>query len=151
MAYHRNRKHVAGDGAAPCAAPGLRLAGRLWIECDGQTLLSWKRVDLLQCIRDNGSISVAAKSMGIGYRNAWELVEDMNQHSRAPLVERVIGGKGGGGTRLTAAGEDAIARFHAVIAQFNAFLEAGGASFSEIFVANADGSEGKGHAPTKED
>jgi molybdate transport system regulatory protein len=148
MAYHRNRKHAAGDGEAPCAVPGLRVAGRLWIECDGQTLLSWKRVDLLECIREHGSITLAAKSMGISYRNAWELIEDMNQHSRQPLVERVVGGKGGGGTRLTAAGEDAIARFLALVEQFNAFLEAGGAAFSEIFVAAA--TEEKGTSPENE-
>jgi len=144
MGYHRNRKHADGDGAAPCSTVGLRLAGRLWIECDGQTLLSWKRVDLLESIREHGSISLAAKSMGIGYRNAWELVEDMNQHSRQPLVARVVGGRGGGGTRLTATGEEAISQFHALIAQFNAFLEAGGATFSGIFVAGGDEIDGKG-------
>ncbi len=133
MAYHRNRKHVDGDGWASCAASGLRLAGRLWIECDGQTLLSWKRIDLLECVRDSGSISLAARSMGIAYRHAWELLEDMNQHSRQPLVERVVGGKGGGGTRLTAAGHEAIRRFHAVVQQFNVFLEAECSEFLDLF------------------
>jgi molybdate transport system regulatory protein len=107
--------------------------GRLWVERDGETLLSGGRVELLERIRSTGSISAAARSMGMGYRHAWELIEDMNRRSARPLIERSVGGKRGGGTRLTPEGEDALARFHALVARFRRLLEVETAAFVELF------------------
>lgn len=120
-----------GEGSAPPA--GIRLVGRLWIERDGETLLSGGRVELLERIRAHGSISAAAKSMGMGYRHAWELIEDMNQRSARPLIERSAGGARGGGTRLTPEGEDALARYHALIARFKRLLEVETGAFVDLF------------------
>lgn len=50
---------------------------------------------LLEHIRTYGSISAAARVMNMSYRQAWQLVNTMNSHSTAPLVESVTGGKGG--------------------------------------------------------
>lgn len=66
---------------------------------------------LLERIKDCGSITKAAKSMGMSYRNAWELVASMNRLSDKPLVDRFTGGKGGGGTVLTKDGEKTITLF----------------------------------------
>ncbi len=117
---------------------GLRLVGRLWVERDGETLLSGGRVQLLEHIRQRGSISAAARAMGMGYRHAWELIEDMNRRSARPLVERAAGGKRGGGTHLTPEGEDALARFHALLARFRRLLEVERAAFVELFGERAD-------------
>ena len=108
-------------GAGP-SVKNYQVIGRLWIEKDGKTYLSWGRVVLLERIREHGSISSAARSMGMGYRHAWDLVEEMNQLAPRPLVERATGGAHGGGTRLTPAGEKAIDTFWKLVGDFRRFL-----------------------------
>lgn len=99
-----------------------RLRGRIWIEGPEGTFLGYGRVVLLERIRDYGSISAAARSMGISYRHAWKLVESMNSQSAKPVIEKTTGGKGGGGAILTEAGERAIEMFWSVYREFKAFL-----------------------------
>jgi len=103
---------------------GCRVSGRLWVERDGKTFLRWGRVILLERIREHGSISAAARSMRMGYRHAWELVEEMDRVSPRALVEKGVGGKGGGGTRLTAEGEAAVAGFWELVEDFGEWLSA---------------------------
>jgi len=98
------------------------LRGRFWIESPQGTFLGQGRVVLLEHIRELGSISAAARSIEMSYRQAWELVNSMNIHSHTPLVSSATGGKGGGGASLTETGEKAIALYHAVRADFDAFL-----------------------------
>lgn len=62
------------------------------------------KADLLDAIRDTGSISAAGKKMGMSYRRAWLLVDAMNRCFNEPLVAAAKGGAKGGGTRLTAFG-----------------------------------------------
>ncbi|MEW7976227.1 MAG: LysR family transcriptional regulator [Candidatus Sedimenticola endophacoides] len=100
-----------------------RLRGRMWIEGPQGTLLGYGRVVLLERIRDHGSITAAARSMEMSYRHAWQLVDSMNSQSDTPLVERACGGRGGGGTRLTTAGEHAIAVFWRARAAFRDYME----------------------------
>lgn len=63
-----------------------------------------QRLALLRAIAAEGSISAAARRCGISYKAAWQQVENMNRQSDGPLVERLTGGRGGGGTRLTELG-----------------------------------------------
>ncbi len=69
------------------------------------------KADLLRAIEETGSISAAAKAMGMSYRRAWLLVEVMNGAFRGALVETARGGPGGGGARLTALGREALSRY----------------------------------------
>lgn len=69
------------------------------------------KAELLGLIDAHGSISAAAREMGMSYRRAWKLVESMNAAFRAPLVEAVAGGKGGGGAQVTHAGRDVLRRY----------------------------------------
>jgi molybdate transport system regulatory protein len=62
------------------------------------------KADLLEAIRGCGSISAAAKSLGMSYRRAWLLVETMNASFETPLVSSAKGGRGGGGAVVTAEG-----------------------------------------------
>ena len=64
-----------------------------------------QRIALLQHIVEQGSITAAAKSAGISYKAAWDAIDELNNLAQTPLVERNIGGKGGGGARLSVAGE----------------------------------------------
>ena len=63
-----------------------------------------QRLALLRAIAAEGSISAAARSCGISYKAAWQQVDNMNRQSDSPLVERLTGGRGGGGSRLTELG-----------------------------------------------
>ena len=72
------------------------------------------KVDLLEAIEASGSISGAARSLGMSYRRAWLLVDTMNRCFRAPLVEAEAGGKRGGGARLTRLGAEVIKRYRRI-------------------------------------
>jgi molybdate transport system regulatory protein len=98
------------------------LRGRIWIAAPNGTFLGIGRVTLLERIRDHGSISAAARSMKMSYRQAWKLVDSMNRNSRHPVVIKTTGGRGGGGAVLTQAGREAIACFWAAYRDFQRFL-----------------------------
>lgn len=99
------------------------LKGRIWIDGPEETFLGYGRIVLLERIREYGSISSAARSMEMSYRQAWRLVDSMNRQAGKPLVETFIGGKKGGGAKLTQAGEKAISAFWTFYRDFQAFLE----------------------------
>lgn len=62
------------------------------------------KAKLLEAIDRTGSISAAGREMGMSYKRAWMLVEEMNAMFRQPLVESSRGGPGGGGALLTETG-----------------------------------------------
>lgn len=64
-----------------------------------------QRIALLQHIAEQGSITRAAKSAGLSYKAAWDAIDELNNLADCPLVERSIGGKGGGGARLSDEGQ----------------------------------------------
>ena len=101
-------------------SPGFR--GRIWIDGKEGTFLGYGRIVLLERIREHGSITKAAKSMEMSYRNAWELVDSMNTQASRPLVEAATGGSGGGGAILTDEGEKAIKLFWEFHEDFQNFL-----------------------------
>ncbi|MFW6127308.1 MAG: winged helix-turn-helix domain-containing protein [Thermodesulfobacteriota bacterium] len=122
----RGKKPDHGRGTALAASPpeaaGVQVKGRLWLEKDGETFLSWGRIVLLERIRDHGSIAAAARSLNMAYSHAWGLVQRMNQLAGEELVGRTFGGKKGGRAWLTPAGEAAIARFWELVAEFRQWL-----------------------------
>lgn len=87
------------------------------------------KVDLLEHIRQTGSISAAGRQMKMSYKRAWTLVEAMNTTFRQPLVESARGGAGGGGARLTPAGEVVLASYRALEATV---AEAGAAQIATL-------------------
>jgi molybdate transport system regulatory protein len=91
----------------------------LWIEQDGVVVLSPWRLRLLEAIDATGSISAAAEQLKIPYRRAWEKLQEMEQGLGSKLVETAVGGAGGGGAQLTAAGRETMARFRAFAAGFD--------------------------------
>jgi molybdate transport system regulatory protein len=69
------------------------------------------KADLLEGIRETGSISAAGRRMRMSYKRAWQLVDELNSLFDAPLVEAVKGGPGGGGAALTRLGENVLTRY----------------------------------------
>jgi len=93
------------------------------LEKEGELYMGWGRAILLERIDQFGSIAAAARSMKLGYRNAWLWVEAVNRLAPAPLVEKTAGGAGGGYTRLTEEGRRAVAQYRELRAKFEQFLK----------------------------
>ena len=106
--------------AKPASSPVFR--GRVWIDGPEGTFIGHGRAVLLERIIEHGSITKAAKSMDMAYRHAWDLVDSMNRQAKKPFVEVATGGKGGGGARVTKAGEHAIKTFWRFHKDLQAFL-----------------------------
>lgn len=68
-----------------------------------------KRIDILRQIGAGGSISQAARAVGVSYKAAWQAVDTLTNLAGTPLVARAVGGAGGGGAELTAAGHELLA------------------------------------------
>ena len=78
---------------------------RIRVIAGNQIALGPGKVDLLEEIERSGSISKAARELGLSYRRAWILVDTMNKSFKSSLVEGSAGGKKGGGARLTPLGK----------------------------------------------
>jgi len=77
------------------------------------------KIDLLRAVGETRSISGAARQLGITYKRAWLLIDTLNQGLNRSVVETTTGGKGGGGAKLTALGEQLIAVYDALEARIN--------------------------------
>jgi len=96
----------------------LKADGRFWLTLDGRNFLGRGRIELLQRIRETGSISKAAKAMKMSYKAAWDAVDAMNAAWGIPLVE-----SSPSGSHLTEDAERLIAAFHQAEARHAAFME----------------------------
>ena len=103
-------------------APVHTVAGNLWLDKAGEAFLGHGRIELLQHIDEHGSISAAARAMGMSYKAAWQAVDAMNNLADRPLVDRSTGGLHGGGTRLTEEGRQTVAMFRQVEDEYRRFL-----------------------------
>ncbi|AJZ62780.1 molybdenum-pterin binding domain protein [Paraburkholderia fungorum] len=106
----------------------LELGGSIWFQAGAQTLGGAARIALLAAIGETGSITSAAKAIGMSYKGAWDAIDTMNNLAGEPLVVRSTGGKGGGGTTLTPRAVKLIDTFRAVEREHRRFLERAGAA-----------------------
>ncbi|WEY42040.1 TOBE domain-containing protein [Paraburkholderia sp. SUR17] len=104
----------------------LELGGSVWFQAGEHTLGGASRIALLAAIGETGSITGAAKAVGMSYKAAWDAIDAMNNLAGEALVERATGGKGGGGTTLTPRAIKLIATFRAVEREHRRFLERAG-------------------------
>jgi molybdate transport system regulatory protein len=102
----------------PPAEPHLKLKVQIYL--GEEIALGPGKVDLLEAVARTGSISAAGREMGLSYRRAWLLVDTMNRCFAEPLVATAHGGAGGGGARITPAGEDVLHRYRALQATVDA-------------------------------
>lgn len=99
------------------------LRAELVLGAGGKTLAGDRRMALLEEIDRLGSITHAAKAVGLSYKGAWDAVEDMANLSGEPLLQRGAGGKGGGFTRLTPRGAQLLKNFRLIQQEHARFLE----------------------------
>ena len=105
------------------SAPVTGLSGSLWLRRQQSNFLGADRINLLEKIDQFGSITKAAKEVGISYKTAWDTVNLINNLAEKPLVSRLTGGKGGGGTSLTAEGKKIITQFRTIQEEHRKFLD----------------------------
>lgn len=110
----------------------FKIVGSLWLGKDDQSLLSDKRIVLLERIGECGSITQAAKAVGLSYKGAWDAVDVMNGMFGEPLVTTMTGGKGGGGTQLTATGIRIVDAYRALLREQQRFLKAASAGIEDF-------------------
>lgn len=82
------------------------------------------KIELLRALGRVRSISAAARELGIPYKRAWMLIDSLNQGFGRPVAETAIGGKGGGGARLTPLGERLVAAYDRLQVRLNASARA---------------------------
>ena len=103
---------------------------KLWVEKDGQLVLSEYRVQLLQLIAETGSLAEAAQRLGLSYRRAWGKIREIERNLGFELVVSEAGGAGGGGSSLTSEGERLVALYQ----RFRRAMESDlGREFRELF------------------
>ena len=101
----------------------IGLTGNLWLNRAESKFLGGDRIALLEKIDELGSITKAAKAVGSSYKTAWDTVNLINNMAVKPLVERLTGGKGGGGTSLTVEGKRIITQFKTIQEEHRKFLD----------------------------
>ena len=111
-------------------------APRLRILIGSATSLGPGKADLLEAISRQGSISAAARSMGMSYRRAWKLVDAMNRCFQGALVETATGGRGGGGAQVTPFGLEVLERYRRTEAKASAAVKDDLAAFAGLMAAH---------------
>ncbi len=89
----------------------IQVKSRIWIEGANGMLIGNGKLALLEKVIETGSINAASKELDMSYKKAWKIIESMNKAFGKPLVKTETGGKKGGGTIITAEGEELIKLF----------------------------------------
>lgn len=93
------------------ASSGQTYGARLRILIEPNVVIGPSKADLLEAIRDSGSISGAGRKLGMSYRRAWLWVDELNRRLGKAVVEARNGGVKGGGAILTATGREVLDRY----------------------------------------
>jgi len=92
-----------------------RPLAKVWLEFKGEPLLGRGGAEILEAIKEEGSISKAAKKIGMSYRYVWNYLTNMEKALNEPILETYKGGKtGGGGAKLTSLGESLLKEYRRV-------------------------------------
>jgi molybdate transport system regulatory protein len=110
----------------------LELDGTVWLTVDGALLGGRDRIGLLRAVAAAGSITQAAKDLGISYKAAWDAVDAMNNLAGEALVARSVGGRGGGKTTLTTRGVRLVKRYDQIAEAHRRFVAQLGAAATDL-------------------
>jgi len=89
---------------------------RMWLERDGRFIMSEGRARLLRRVEQLGSLSKAAKDMGMSYRHAWGVIRRISESAGGEVVESARGGRTGGETKLTPFGQRLLQEYDSKVA-----------------------------------
>ena len=108
------------------------LKGTLSLLDSNQRSFTNKQIELLVAIREYGSITAAAKQVGISYKTAWDRIDALNNLSDKALVARTAGGATGGGTKLTSFGEEILKGFSRLQQEHDTYVRRLGTSLHSV-------------------
>ena len=100
----------------------LKLKAQLF--CGDEIAMGPGKAALLEAIVREGSISAAGRALGMSYRRTWMLVDVMNRSWVEPLVETEVGGRRGGGAKVTETGRAVLAAYHVLMDQVSTVADA---------------------------
>lgn len=101
------------------AATTIRPLVRPRLYLGGELSLGPGKIDLLRKVGECGSISAAARELGVPYKRAWLLIDTLNRGFPSPVLDTAAGGRSGGGAKLTPRGEALVAAYDALEARLN--------------------------------
>jgi molybdate transport system regulatory protein len=104
---------------SPSASNTVVAQFRLRIKYGDEIALGPGKIAILEAIAETGSISAAGRKLGMSYRRAWLLVDQMNQYFKEPVVQAATGGVQGGGTTLTTTGAEVVNLYRTIEQQAN--------------------------------
>ena len=117
------RKATRKPAGANASSTKPEIRARLRLTYGPDIAMGPGKADLLERIRDTGSIAAAGRAMGISYKRAWQLVETMNTCFAEPLVTASRGGRGHGSSVLTPTGEAVLANYRGLTKSIEASPE----------------------------
>ena len=117
----RNRARPRASAPIKAQAPILR--GRVWVDLRGGAAITEAGADLLEQIEATGSLSEAARRLRFSYRRAWMLLDAMNRRWPGALVTTAIGGRRGGGAKLTPRGRAVLSAYRDLQFQIETVLD----------------------------
>ncbi|WP_149241126.1 LysR family transcriptional regulator [Dyadobacter sp. 32] len=94
-----------------------------WVFVDDVKFFGKGRLQLLELIQETGSISKAAKEMGMSYKKAWRMVDELNTFGKSPYVIASKGGIHGGGTEVTETGKQVMDAYHRLGEKLQTIIE----------------------------
>lgn len=95
----------------------IEVACQISIKRDGANFLGNAKIELLEAIVREGSLSAAAKTLKISYQHAWNLIDDMNSSAPEPLIIKQRGGANGGGAEISDYGRRVVKDYRMIEAQ----------------------------------
>ncbi len=101
----------------------MKIKSKVWIEKNGESIFGEGKARLFQTIEKTGSISEAARLMGISFRRAWGYITTMEKRLGFLLVDKSRGGKGGGGSSLTEKAKGFLIRYEKLNKSIRAFSD----------------------------
>jgi len=104
---------IASSETSPAAGPAMSSLS-IRIDLAPEIRVGPGKIRLLEAIAEHGSISAAGRVLGMSYRRAWMLVDELNRSFSEPVVEGQVGGRSGGGAQVTPFGERLIACYRAI-------------------------------------
>lgn len=102
--------------------PPLKVGGAITLESRSGAIGHPRWLTLLEQVGATGSISAAARAAGMSYKAAWDAIDSLNNVAGNPVVATAVGGKGGGGAKLTARGRSLVTTWRAVETENQRFL-----------------------------
>ncbi|MBC7984811.1 MAG: LysR family transcriptional regulator [Candidatus Obscuribacterales bacterium] len=105
---------------------------RFRVDFDAARSIGPGKIELLEHIRETGSLSKAGREIGMSYRRAWILLDSMNTAFREPVVATSVGGAAGGGALLTPFGERLVDVYRGLEQEFNSIADKKFVSFGKL-------------------